>query len=143
MTVTVAGLSVATREADELVIAALDEVAQQRGGTQLLREILADAHATARSDVATSLARVGRLIGAFDGPDLIGIAGLTDGPTPCIAGVYVAPAHRRRGVGLALVSYADTEHGAKDAWALPGDRATKSLYEKVGWRARRLTMSGD
>ena len=28
------------------------------------------------------------------------------------------------------------------AWALPGDRATKSLYESVGWKARLLTMRG-
>jgi hypothetical protein len=29
-----------------------------------------------------------------------------------------------------------------DAYALPGDRAMKSLYESIGWKARLLTMRG-
>ena len=30
-----------------------------------------------------------------------------------------------------------------DAFALPGDRATKSLFESLGWKARLLTMRGE
>jgi hypothetical protein len=30
-----------------------------------------------------------------------------------------------------------------DAFALPGDRAMKSLYESIGWKARLITMRGE
>lgn len=58
-----------------------------------------------------------------------------------ILALYVAPEHRRQGRGGALVHFARTnEPSARDALALPGDRATKSLYESVGWKARLLTL---
>ncbi len=61
-----------------------------------------------------------------------------------IVALYVAPANRRRGRGRALVSFARTgEPQARDALALPGDRATKALYESVGWKARLLTLGDE
>ncbi len=56
--------------------------------------------------------------------------------------LVVRPGERRQGVGRLFVREL-LRHGARDALALPGDRATKSLYESVGWKARLLTMRGD
>ena len=58
-----------------------------------------------------------------------------------LAALYVAPARRREGVGSRLARAVLESDGApSDAWALPGDRATKSLYESLGMKARLLTM---
>ena len=57
--------------------------------------------------------------------------------------LYVTPARRGRGVGRATLSLLRDAAAPLDAWALPGDRASKSLYESIGWRARLLTMRGD
>ena len=57
--------------------------------------------------------------------------------------LYVAKGHRRRGVGRATLAALLSQAAPIDAWALPGDRASKSLYESVGWRARLLTMRGE
>ena len=60
-----------------------------------------------------------------------------------IEALWVDPRVRRRGTARALLAaLATLPESPLDAWALPGDRATKSLYEHVGWRARLLTMRG-
>ncbi|MGC8510258.1 MAG: GNAT family N-acetyltransferase [Acidimicrobiales bacterium] len=60
-----------------------------------------------------------------------------------IEGLWVNPPERRRGTARAiLTTLGSLPEAPLDAWALPGDRATKSLYENVGWRARLLTMRG-
>lgn len=64
---------------------------------------------------------------------------LSDG---CIKVLVVREPYRRRGVARHFVELLQ-DYGARDAWALPGDRATKSLYESVGWKARKLTMRGE
>jgi GNAT superfamily N-acetyltransferase len=56
-----------------------------------------------------------------------------------IEALYVIPAARRQGCARAALQGAIL-NGAVDALALPGDRATKSLYESATWRARLLTM---
>ncbi len=62
----------------------------------------------------------------------------------CVNVVLVTHALRRAGHGRALLtSLIASVDGPRDGWALPGDRATKSLYEAVGWKARLLTMSGE
>lgn len=57
--------------------------------------------------------------------------------------LFVTPECRRRGVGRATLALLREVASPEDAWALPGDRASKSLYESIGWRARLLTMRGD
>ena len=61
-----------------------------------------------------------------------------------VKAVYVRPEDRRMGrARTALQQLLDSPNPPRDAFALPGDRATKSLYESLGWKARLLTMRGD
>jgi len=61
-----------------------------------------------------------------------------------VEAVYVAPPARRRGVATqVLTTLLALSDPPLDAYALPGDRATKSLYESIGWKARLLTMRGE
>jgi GNAT superfamily N-acetyltransferase len=60
-----------------------------------------------------------------------------------IFGIYVRPANRRNGIAKQMITEMISRAGAVDGFALPGDRATKSLYESIGWKARLLTMRGD
>lgn len=61
-----------------------------------------------------------------------------------IEGIYVATQYRRRGVARSLVSTLfELSDAPTDALVLPGDRATKSLFESFGWKARLLTMRGE
>jgi GNAT superfamily N-acetyltransferase len=61
----------------------------------------------------------------------------------CVQAIWVQPGHRRHRVASAILqSLLNSDDVPVDAWALPGDRATKSLYESVGWKARLLTMRG-
>lgn len=58
--------------------------------------------------------------------------------------LYVRKELRRQGVGRSFLNeLLHLPMPPKDAVALPGDRATKSLYESVGWKARKLTMRGE
>ncbi len=112
---------------------ALIEVAARRGGRRYLDELLDDepdakllAFAAAGAlwrDGASSFMVVSHRV---------------------IVALYVEPGHRRQGRGRALVDFARSgEPRARDALALPGDRATKSLYESVGWKARLLTLGDE
>ncbi len=61
-----------------------------------------------------------------------------------IAAVYVDPPARRLGIATSLVrTVLQSSLPPTDGYALPGDRATKSLYESLGWKARLLTMRAD
>jgi len=61
-----------------------------------------------------------------------------------IVAVYVTPTFRRHGIARAMLRtvLASANH-PMDAYALPGDRATKSLFESIGWKARLLMMRGE
>jgi len=65
---------------------------------------------------------------------------------PLIEAVYVTTDARELGIGDAMVSAAIEEcllHGAEaiDAYALPGDRETKNLFERSGLTARLLIVT--
>ena len=61
-----------------------------------------------------------------------------------VEAVYVDPLFRRQGVARTLVSsLRELTAPPLDAFALPGDRAMKSLYESFGWKARLLTMHAE
>ena len=62
--------------------------------------------------------------------------------------VYVEPLAREVGFGDWLLEAAIEEgrrRGGKviEGFALPGDRATKNLYERAGITARKITVSKD
>ena len=57
--------------------------------------------------------------------------------------IYVEHGSRRHKIATTLVRTLLKGNSAPvDAYALPGDRAMKSLYESLGWKARLLTMRG-
>jgi GNAT superfamily N-acetyltransferase len=58
-----------------------------------------------------------------------------------IVAIYVAPTFRRRGLATELITTVTNQFEQQlDGWSLPGDQATKSLYESLGWKARKLIM---
>jgi GNAT superfamily N-acetyltransferase len=60
-----------------------------------------------------------------------------------VEAVYVAHAYRRQKIATALLrGLLEGPTPPIDAYALPGDRGMKSLYESIGWKARLLTMRG-
>ena len=60
-----------------------------------------------------------------------------------VEAVYVAHEYRRQKIATSLVrALLDGSTPPIDAYALPGDRGMKSLYESIGWKARLLTMRG-
>ena len=60
-----------------------------------------------------------------------------------VEAIYVEHGARRQKIATTLVRTLLNEDPAPvDAYALPGDRAMKSLYESLGWKARLLTMRG-
>lgn len=116
---------------------ATDAASNHRGGTAMLRSILADQEPEAflRGVIART-----ELWTAHDGASLIAFALCRNG---LLEAVYVQKLSRRHGVGTALVRTILTAVSKPvDAYALPGDRATKSFYESLGWKARLLTMRG-
>ncbi len=121
----------------ELFTHALTIAANHRGGPAMLQSILADEEP--RDFLEGVIAR-NELWTARAGENIIGFALCRNG---LIEAVYVQKSSRRQGVGTSLVRAAqDVLPEPVDAYALPGDRATKSLYESLGWKARLLTMRG-
>lgn len=60
-----------------------------------------------------------------------------------VEAIYVAHEFRRQKVATSLVrALLESSNPPIDAYALPGDRGMKSLYESIGWKARLLTMRG-
>ncbi len=111
------------------------ECAQHRGGAALLEDLRAgrDDAATLRDALAA-----GELVVVLESDVPVGFAWRRG---EFIAALYVARGERRRGHARSLVAGLLTDpHPPTDGYALPGDRATKSLYESIGWKARLLTM---
>ncbi len=120
---------------------ALRSVATVRGGRQFLEEI----SKIFDCDLPELLSRLNEsesVVVAFadDAPVGFSIATSLLGRSTMLA-VYVRPDSRRRGIASHLLRQALLTSGVVDAWALPGDRATKSLFEASRLKARRLTMS--
>jgi GNAT superfamily N-acetyltransferase len=89
------------------------------------------------------------LVGLFEGA-VVGLGAgrvVTNGADRCgqVACCYVEPGARQVGVGAALVAgllewFSSRGCTGVDALALPGDRATKQLYETAGLKARLLVL---
>jgi len=86
------------------------------------------------------------LVGTIDDV-VVGFAAVHhSGTTATISHLYVTPEAREVGVGEALVedllAWAPiVGASALEATALPGDRETKNLFERVGMKARAITVS--
>lgn len=116
---------------------AVHDVATKRGGKALLASLCGDESPEAL--LASSIA-VGALWIAEESGNLQGFA-LWRGEV--IEALYVAVRSRRQKVASSLIAeMLRADHPPLDAYALPGDRAMKSLYESIGWKARLLTMRG-
>jgi len=109
---------------------AIEDVAGRRGGPRYLEDVLGGIE-------PDSMLRSFAAAGSLWSDDAASILVVSQ---RVILALYVEPTERRRGRGRALVTFARHEAGARDALALPGDRAMKSLYESVGWKARLLTL---
>ncbi len=143
MTLTVTTLTEVDDAVRNLVAAALSELRLHRGGVALEADMHSAAQMSEGTSLLQSLAASSQLVAAYLDDVVVGVLALGGSPT-AIMGIYVQREHRRRGVGRLLVNAARAmEFAPTDAWALPGDRATKSLFESVSWKARRLTMSDE
>jgi len=97
-------------------------------------------------DDERTLALVGTIDESVVGYALSHIEDLDDGaPLAVVDDLYVDPEARSVGVGEALMNAVvawGTEEGCVgvDAWALPGDRATKNFFEAFGLTARAILV---
>jgi GNAT superfamily N-acetyltransferase len=118
----------------EMWLEADDAARRTRGGAPLLDTI----RRGAGDEVLEHLIALHCLYAERDGSELRGLAVVRE---RVVEAIYVAPAFRRRGVARSMIASLQLlSDPPLDGWALPGDRATKSLYEAVGWKARLLTM---
>ncbi len=107
----------------------------KRGGAALLTTLLDGLEL--KDAVATAISQ-GELWALKVNDATIGLALIRAG---VISALYIVPAWRRQGLASDFVTTLQAA-GVEviDGLALPGDRATKSLYESLGWKARLLTM---
>jgi GNAT superfamily N-acetyltransferase len=118
---------------------AYGEAEKKRGGPELLSTIRRD---VSDDDILGHLIESKCLWGASNDDDVIvGFAIYRD---RLVETLYVDRHFRRQGIARSLLSaLRELPHPPLDAYALPGDRATKSIYESIGWKARLLTMRGE
>lgn len=135
-------VSIATRATPDLLILwnqALAEAIKLRGGRELIVAIR-----QGRSDDVLGADLIdGHCVWlARDNDDtLLGFSLCRDN---VIDMLYVDRSWRRRGVARSMLNaMVQSANPPVDGLALPGDRATKSLYESFGWKARLLTMRGE
>ena len=127
-----------TAEIEDLWATALGEVAKKRGGDALMVTIAAG---MAPEQLLDHFISLGDLWSAHDGETLVGFALCRYG---VVEALYVERPRRRQGVARAMLeALRALDVPPVDALALPGDRAMKSLYESIGWKARLLTMRGE
>ncbi len=117
---------------------AINEAAKKRGGEELLSTIRGE---VAPDQLLKRLIALGCLWTCHDGDTVVGIVLCRN---RVVETLYVDRQHRRQGIARAMLNELRAMATPPlDAFALPGDRATKSLYESIGWKARLLTMRGE
>jgi GNAT superfamily N-acetyltransferase len=113
------------------------DVLAKRGGAALLETIQG---ASSESEFLDEVIATSSLWAAEVDGKIRGFGLIRDG---VVEAIYVEHSSRRQKLATKLVRSAlGGENPPVDAYALPGDRATKSLYESLGWKARLLTMRG-
>jgi GNAT superfamily N-acetyltransferase len=129
-----------TRNSPELTSlwsSAIAEATKKRGGPELLHTISGD---VTPDRLLEHLIDNHCLWSANDQESIIGFALLRN---RIIETLYVDRHHRRQGVARRMLQeLRESPEPPLDAYALPGDRAMKSIYESIGWKARLLTMRG-
>ena len=136
----------------DLAVTAAAQVRDQRGGERFLASL--EPRATDPASLLRDLDDDRTMVwcGTFD--DVVvgyAVARLVDDDAATIARVtelYIEPEVREVGVGEALMSAAIAwaiASGAAgiDAYALPGARETKNLFERLGLTARLITVHRD
>jgi GNAT superfamily N-acetyltransferase len=135
--VNVTVVSVVTPELEALWGHAHKDVVVKRGGPALLRTLCGS---TDENDLLDEVVASNSLWAIDDDEQLIGFVVCRE---QVVEAIYVAHSFRRQKVATTLVhALLAGATPPVDAYALPGDRAMKSLYESLGWKARLLTMRG-
>ena len=130
-------VSVVTPELETLWDHAHKDVVVKRGGPALLRTLCGS---TNENDLLDEVVASKSLWSIDDDEQLIGFVVCRE---QVVEAIYVAHSFRRQKVATTLVhALLAGATPPVDAYALPGDRAMKSLYESLGWKARLLTMRG-
>lgn len=144
----------------ELLAAARSQGLDQRGGDLFYAFGPGERRTAGPEDPSASLLHWSdgdpdrlRLVGLYEGA-VVGIAAGSVAPAPGegerrlgqIALCYVEPGARQVGVGSALIDelvswFRSCRCTHVDALALPGDRDTKQLYERAGFKARLLVLN--
>jgi GNAT superfamily N-acetyltransferase len=117
----------------------------QRGGDLWLRE---NGRSSLPSEVATGLLADPTYeiaVGTIDDAEVGYVIARGEPPVAMIEELYVEPEAREVGVGEALVDHVlawARQRGCTgiDGFALPGDRATKNLFERFGLTARAIIV---
>lgn len=116
---------------------ARSEATKKRGGEALLSTIEGNVPAT---ELLAHLIEARCLWSAINDETLVGFVLYRN---HVVEALYVDRHCRRQGIARSLLgALRELETPPLDAYALPGDRAMKSLYESIGWKARLLTMRG-
>jgi hypothetical protein len=126
-----------TPELKELWDRAHRDVLSKRGGVALLATLTDGMPEHDLLDVVVASASL------WTYEDSEGLKGFALCRASLVEAVYVAHEFRRQKIATTLVrALLDSSTPPIDAYALPGDRGMKSLYESIGWKARLLTMRG-
>ena len=130
-------VSAVTPELETLWEHAHKDVIVKRGGVALLRTLCGP---TEERDLLGEVVSSSSLWVVDEDDKLIGFVVCRE---QIVEAIYVANPHRRKKAATTLVrTLLASSTPPLDAYALPGDRAMKSLYESLGWKARLLTMRG-
>jgi GNAT superfamily N-acetyltransferase len=126
-----------TPEVETLWQHAHKDVIAKRGGVALLDTLCADGDI---DQLLVNAITTSSLWIVTDKGQIKGIGLVRD---RVVEAIYVVHEFRRQKVATKLLkSLLQSDTPPIDAYALPGDRAMKSLYESMGWKARLLTMRG-
>ena len=116
-----------------------------RGSTQLLEDA-----PLIGNDFDKVLGNTGCLVLVVESSgDLCGFADMEiSGSVAMVRRVYISEAARELGAGATMIDELRIHARASgctriDAYALPGDRLTKNLFERAGMKARLLIASSD
>jgi GNAT superfamily N-acetyltransferase len=135
--VNVSLVSSITPDLEELWSRARKDVLAKRGGVALMATLCGSC---AESEFLAHVVASSELWSVRDDGLLKGIGIFRQS---VVEALYVTPAFRRQKVATTLVkALIASNTSLLDAYALPGDRAMKSLFESLGWKARLLTMRG-